>query len=223
MSIFKSRRFWLMAGVLAALAFGSGILVSKPWAGTKATRSCPDLGDPGGPLQMESSSLTWSAYQITEVRHPVGYRQLVTCNVSDQPLTLRKAWPVHLQPGLKLLGIYTVEGINPRDTELDFPPAGGSPLAGKTVEPDEIVNIDVGTALPVAGKPAFRGLAVEYTVGNKSYTKVFDVSIRLCGPTKEFSHPNSCSTPFEDAKDGCLLSQDPTPDSHLPCVKKTDN
>jgi hypothetical protein len=232
-NVFESRRFWLITAMLAVVAVAVGMLVGKPSsAGSRAQEGgnqtltdqghCTDMGDPGGPLQMEGAALTLGSSQLTEVGRPVGYRQLVTCNVGDRPLTLRRAWLVHKQPGLMLLGFATVDGINTQDTEWGFPPTKGSPLAGRTVKPGEIVNIDIGTALPTGGHQAFRGLAVRYTDGSESFIKVFDVSLRLCGPTKEFDQPGGCPTPIDAPSQRCLLPQDPTPDENLSVCKQKD-
>jgi hypothetical protein len=207
----KTRRFRVLAAVLAIVGTGAGVggAVATSRHAEGGCRVC------GGPLRFESNGLTVSAGLATEAGEAISNGPLLVSNSGEETLTLHRAWLVHKQPGIEVLGFYTVAaGQQPQFTATGFDPQKGLPLTGRAVEPQGETRVIIGTKLITDGEQAYRGVALEYTVGEKKFVKVFDISLRLCAPFREYSS-KACRTPIEDPPQPCLLPQDPTPTSDL--------
>jgi hypothetical protein len=213
--VLKTRRFRLLAAVLAIVGTGAGVGVAVATSGHT---------EDGGPLQFQSNGLTVAASLATEAHQAISNGPLLVSNSGEETLTLRRAWLVHKQPGIKLLGFYAAAaGQQPQFTAMGYDPEKGLPLSGRAVMPQAETRVIIGTSLTTEGEQAYRGVALEYTVGEKKFVKVFDISLRLCAPFREYAS-KACPTPVDDPPQPCLLPQDPTPTSNLwVCGKKHSN
>ena len=130
------------------------------------------------------------------VGRPMTTGMLVLRNRGDRKVTLERAWPDEIEPGLKVLGVYVrpypdrrgLIGLMP-----GFEPGSGRPPSGFVVDPQGEVTLFIGATVSTLGKHAFRGVALTYTDGLRTYKEVYPLALRLCAPRKQYI--NTCETP----------------------------
>ena len=186
----------------ALLAFASVALAGAA-AAALAVREPPGLSP--GPLACEECAVLALGFPV-DPRRQFTYGLLLLRNEGGEPAVLDAVAPLELTPGMRVAGAYVVRTEdNPWNVTADdhehFPPPNIAdvvrPLRGYAVAParrkTDTVEVILGLEVARAGTYGFRGLAVDYHVGETAYRATFQHRLRVCAPAR--LHEGDCNAP----------------------------
>lgn len=193
----RPTRRWLALGLLGVLLVAAGVALALV-----LTR-----GDDGGPvLSTDRNALSFPKRADTTFT----YGQPIVINTAGQEAVLRRAALASPTPGLTTQSVHVggprrTIGTVPDDDR--WPPAMARaldvrPLAGFRLAPHDQPAGEKGVALLFAlratrpGRYTARGVELEYTVGDHSYTQLVPTAMAVCaGPVHGSWRPRHCPLP----------------------------
>lgn len=197
----RRRRRLLVAAVVGVVALTGAWLVLRPEGRV--------VHHEGGPI--ESSETITVTGAGTEVGQAMTFAFIVLGNTTEDPAVLEAVRLVPT-PDPELFEVIDILVAGPErptnaTTGFGFPPAELAgflrPLKGAVVPPRDApnarngVNLVIGARLKKEGVGFFKQVQVDYRVGERAYTVLFDDAYVICAPAAAYE-PKGCPDPTEE-------------------------
>lgn len=138
----------------------------------------------GGPLAgLGGASATSAPVPLGE---PYSWGGTTLVNSGDEPATIERVELLAVPAGMRVLGMYALDGAGPGiGLGEGFEPTGPD-FPGLVIRSGTSYDVVVGLQLEEPGRFLIPAARVHYRVGENRYQTVFNDAVRLCGPPETY-------------------------------------